>query len=226
MGQKVNPVAFRLGFSQNWRSRWFNKSKYQQFLQEDFLIREFLSKKVAKAGLDKIEIERSSNSVNVIIHAARPGLIIGRGGSGIEDLKKEVKQFLFRKMRSVLKSELRLSVEEVKGAESRAAAVAQNMVEQIEKRMPYRRVLKQSLERIMQSKNVQGAKVMVGGRLDGNDIARRGWLYKGKIPLQTLRADIDYAQATAYTTYGTVGVKVWIFKKEEFKKGESTKEKN
>ncbi len=103
MGQKVNPVAFRLGFSQNWRSRWFNKSKYQQFLQEDFLIREFLSKKVAKAGLDKIEIERSSNSVNVIIHAARPGLIIGRGGSGIEDLKKEVKQFLFRKMRSVLK---------------------------------------------------------------------------------------------------------------------------
>ena len=214
MGQKVNPVVFRLGFAQNWRSRWFNKKKYQEFLKEDFLIRDFLTKKVAKAGLDKIEIERSANSVNVIIHTARPGLIIGRGGSGIEDLKKEVKQFLFRKMRSVLKSELRLSVEEVKGAESRAAVVAQNMVEQIEKRMPYRRVLKQSLERIMQSKDVQGAKVMLSGRLDGNEIARREWLYKGKIPLQTLRANIDYAQVTAYTTYGTIGIKVWVCKKE------------
>lgn len=214
MGQKVNPVAFRLGFTQNWKSRWFNKKKYQEFLKEDFLIRSFLTKKLAKAGLDKIEIERSANSINVIINAARPGLIIGRGGSGIEDLKKATKQYLLRKIRLPLKTDLRLSVEEVKAAESKAAVMAQNMAEQIEKRIPYRRVIRQALERILQNKEVQGAKVMVGGRLDGNEIARREKLYKGKIPLQTLRANIDYAQVTAYTTYGTVGIKVWIYKKE------------
>ena len=212
MGQKVNPVAFRLGFSQNWRSRWFNKAKFQQFLKEDFLIREFLIKKLAKAGLDKVEIERSANTINVMIHAARPGIIIGRGGSGIEDIKRACKQHLLRKIRLPLKTDLRLSVEEVKGAESKAAVVAQGMVEQIEKRIPYRRVLRQTLERILQNKEVQGAKVMVGGRLDGNEIARREKLYKGKIPLHTLRANIDYAQATAFTTFGTVGIKVWIYK--------------
>jgi len=214
MGQKVNPVAFRLGFTQNWKSRWFNKKKYQEFLREDFWIRNFLQKKLAKAGLDKIEIERSANSLNIVVQAARPGLIIGRGGSGIEDLKKELKQFLARKIKKTVKIEPRLSIEEVKGAETRAAVVAQNMAEQIEKRMPYRRVMKQTLERILQGKDVQGAKIMMGGRLDGNEIARHEKIAKGKIPLQTLRANIDYAQATAFTTYGTVGIKVWIYKKE------------
>lgn len=214
MGQKVNPTAFRLGITQNWKSRWMTKTKYQEFLKEDFFIRNFLTKKLAKAGVDKIEIERSANSTNVIINAARPGLIIGRGGSGIEDLKKELKQYVFRKTKTVLKNDLRLSVEEVKGAESRAAVIAQNMVEQIEKRIQYRRVMRQALERLLQNKDVQGAKVMLGGRLDGNEIARHEKLYKGKIPLQTLRANIDYAQATAYTTYGTVGIKVWVYKKD------------
>ncbi len=214
MGQKVNPVAFRLGMTQNWKSRWFNKKKFQEFLQEDFIIRNFLMKKLAKSGLDKVEIERSINSTNVIIQAARPGLIIGRGGSGIEDLREEIKRLLHRKLATPLKMDLRLSIEEVKQPESRAAIAAQGMVEQIEKRLPYRRVMKQGLDRILQSKNVQGAKIMIKGRLDGNEIARREWLRKGTIPLHTLRANIDYAQVTAFTSYGTVGIKVWICKKD------------
>jgi small subunit ribosomal protein S3 len=214
MGQKVNPVAFRLGMTQNWKSRWMNKTKFQEFLKEDFYIRNFLAKKLAKAGVDKIEIERSTNSTIIMIYAARPGLIIGRGGSGIEDLKKELKKYLFRKTKNILKNEPRLSVEEVKGAESRAAIIAQGMAEQIEKRLPYRRVLRQTIERVMQNKEVQGAKVLIGGRLDGNEIARREKLYKGTLPLQTLRANIDFAQVTAYTTYGTIGIKVWVYKKE------------
>lgn len=218
MGQKVNPVVFRLGIVQNWKSRWFNKSKYQEFLKEDYLIREFLTKKLAKAGLDSIEIERSINSINVIIHSARPGLIIGRGGSGIEDLRNEIKSLLHRKLKKPLKTELRLSVEEVKNPDSRAAVVGRGMAEQIEKRIPFRRVMRQGVEKMMQAKNVIGAKVMFKGRLDGNEIARKEWLRKGTIPLQTLRANIDYASITAYTTYGTVGIKVWIYKKEETKK--------
>jgi small subunit ribosomal protein S3 len=214
MGQKVHPIAFRLGITQNWKSRWFNKKKFQEFLQEDYHIRTFLAKKLIKAGVDSIEIERLANVINVIIKAARPGLIIGRGGSGIEDLKKELKSLLHKKLKTTLKMDLRLSVEEIKGAETRAAVVAQGIVEQIEKRIPFRRVLKQNIERVSQSKDVQGVKIMIKGRLDGNEIARREWLRRGRIPLQTLRAAIDYAPATAYTTYGTIGIKVWIFKKE------------
>lgn len=213
MGQKVNPTVFRLGMTQNWKSRWFNKNKYQQFLQEDFVIREFLTKKLLKTGLDKIEIERTANSTSVLIHSARPGLIIGRGGAGIDELREEVKKLLYKKLKVPLKMDLRLSVEEVKGADTKSSVVAQGIADQIEKRMPFRRLLKQSIERISQSKDVLGVKIMVKGRLDGNEIARQEWLRKGRIPLQTMRADIDYAGATAFTTYGTIGIKVWIFKK-------------
>lgn len=223
MGQKVNPVAFRLGHTQNWKSRWFSTKRYQEFLKEDYFIRNFLVAKLAKAGVDKIEIERSNNSLDVIIQAARPGLIIGRGGSGIEDLKKEVKSLLVRKLKKPIKAELRLSVEEVKDAEIRAAVVGQGMAEQIEKRMPFRRVLRQTIERVAQSHDVQGVKILVGGRLDGNEIARREWLKKGSIPLQTMRADIDYAQTTAFTTYGTIGIKVWVYKKEGINKKKEEK---
>lgn len=215
MGQKVNPVAFRLGGTQNWKSRWFTANKYQEFLKEDYLIRNFLTVKLAKAGLDRIDIERSANATEVIVKAAKPGLIIGRGGSGIEDLKKEIKSLLHRKLKKISKTDLRLSVEEVKNAEIKAAPVAQGLVEQIEKRLPFRRVLRMGIEKISQSRDVLGVKIMMGGRLDGNEIARREWLRKGRIPLQTLRADIDFAQATAFTTYGTIGIKVWIYRKEE-----------
>jgi len=221
MGQKVHPVVFRLGITQNWKSRWFNKKKYQEFLKEDYLIRNFLAEKVAKAGLDKIEIERSANSINVIIFVARPGLIIGRGGAGIEELKAGIKSLLHRKLKMPLKTELRLSVEEVRGSETRAAVVGQGIAEQIEKRIPFRRALKQAIERVAGSKDVQGVKIMIKGRLDGNEIARKEWLRKGRIPLQTLRANVDYANVTAYTTYGTIGIKVWVYKKEVFKKEET-----
>ncbi len=223
MGQKVNPVAFRLGGTQNWKSRWFTTKRYQEFLKEDYLIRNFLTTKLVKAGVDRIEIERSANFLEVIIQAARPGLIIGRGGSGIEDLKKEVRSLLARKLKKPLKMDLRLSVEEVKDADIRAAVVGQGMVEQLEKRLPFRRVLRQTIERVAQSRDVQGVKIMVGGRLDGNEIARREWLRKGSIPLQTMRADIDYAQTTAFTTYGTIGIKVWVYKKEEVSKSKIDK---
>jgi len=223
MGQKVNPVSFRLGGTQNWKSRWFTTKQFQEFLKEDFLIRDFLTKKLAKAGVDRVEIERSANSLEVVVQAARPGLIIGRGGSGIEDLRKEVNSLLSRKLKKPAKNNLRLSVEEVKNAEIRASVVAQNIVEQIEKRMPFRRVLRQSIERVAQSRDVQGAKIMMSGRLDGNEIARREWLRKGSIPLQTIRADIDYAQATAFTTYGTIGIKVWVYKKEDLNKKKEEK---
>jgi len=215
MGQKIHPIAFRLGITQNWKSRWFNKKKFQEFLKEDYFIRGFLTTKLVKAGIDHIAIERTADSINVMIHAARPGLIIGRGGSGIEDLKKEVKSLLHRKLKRPLKIDLRLSVEELRGADTKAAVLAQSMVDQLEKRLPFRRVMKQTVERVMQSKDVLGVKIMMKGRLDGAEIARREWLRRGQIPLQTLRVKIDFAQATAFTTYGTVGVTVWVHKKEE-----------
>ncbi len=225
MGQKIHPILFRLGMTQNWRSRWFSKNKYQEFLKEDYLIRDFLKKKLQKTGIEKIEIERSANSINAIIYSARPGLIIGRGGSGIEDLRKELRQFLQKELKTNSKAEIRITVEEVREPESKAAVAAQGIVEQIERRIPFRRVIKQSLGKISQSKGVQGAKIMLSGRLDGNEIARREWLAKGKIPLQTLRANLDYADATAFTTYGTVGVKVWVYYKEIFSKDLKLKDK-
>ena len=225
MGQKVHPIGFRLGITQDWKSRWFSKNKYQEFLKEDLTIRDFLTKKLAKTGLEKIEIERSANASNIILFSSRPGLLIGRGGTGIEDLKKEVNKFLQKKLGKSFKNELKISIEEVKKPESNAALVAQNITDQLEKRLPFRRVLKQSLEKIMQSKEAQGAKIMIKGRLDGNEIARREWLAKGKIPLQTLRANVEYADATAFTTYGTIGVKVWVYFRDIFKKEEKQEQK-
>ena len=216
MGQKVHPYAFRLGFIKNWKSRWFNKNKYKEFLEQDYLLRDFVLKKLAKTGVNSVDIERSANFINIIIQTARPGLVIGRGGSGIEELKKEVKRLLYKQDSSLIKTEVRLEVEEIRDPSSQAAVMASDICVQIEKRMPYRRVIKQTIEKIMQSREVSGAKIMVSGRLNGAEIARREWLKRGQIPLQSLRANIDYAQATAYTTYGTIGVKVWIYKGEIF----------
>jgi len=154
--------------------------------------------------------------INIIIQTSRPGLIIGRGGSGAEELKDEIKKFL-RKINPVLdKTEVRLEIEEIKQASARAAVIADDMAAQVEKRFPYRRVMKQVLSKAAQNKEIQGIKVMVKGRLNGAEIARKEWLKKGKIPLQTLRSNIDYAQTTAYTTYGTIGIKVWVYKGEIF----------
>lgn len=216
MGQKVNPVVFRIGHTDDWKSRWYNKKSYKNFLKQDVKIRDFLTRKLLRAGVDRIDIERSANAVNIVIKTARPGIIIGRGGSGVEQLREDVKKIIKKESTTLAKAEVRLEIEEVKFPESRAAIMAQGIAEQIEKRISYRRAMKQAMAKILQSKGVEGAKILTKGRLDGAEIAREEKMAKGKIPLQTLRANIDYAQATAYTTYGTVGIKVWVYKGDVF----------
>ncbi len=206
MGQKISPTSMRLSINKDWKSRWFNVKKYPEFLKEDVAIRAFLTKKLKNMSVDRVEIERSPDVLAITINTARPGLIIGRGGTGIEDLKLDIIKIVKRK------TAVRLDVQEFKNPETSATIVAEQMAEQIEKRLPYRRLLKQTLAKIVANRDVKGAKVRIGGRLDGNDIARTEHLEQGNLPLQTLRANIDYAQATAHTTFGTVGIKVWIYK--------------
>jgi len=195
----------------NWGSRWLSKKEFPKYLEEDFKIREFLEKKLGRLGIEKIEIERLPGKINMIISSTRPGLIIGRGGGGVEELKKELEQKIIGE-----KKEIKIEIREVKNPWVSAPLAAQWMAQQIEKRVRYRRVLKQALAKIMAQKEIQGARVEVAGRLDGVEIARTEWLKKGKLPRQTLRADIDYGQARAFCTYGVVGVKVWIYKGEKF----------
>jgi len=210
MGQKVNPKSFRLGNLNTWDSQWFAKKKYRNFLRQDFELRDYISKKYREAAIDKVAIERSPNLINIIIHTARPGVLIGRGGECIEALKKSLK--------NKLKQDVRLEIQEVRNPDARAKLVAQNAAEQLEHRIPFRRVLKQIIERVSQNKEVQGIKIAVAGRLDGSEMSRREWLSRGKIPLQTLRADVDFGKAEAQTTYGVIGVKVWIYRGEVFNK--------
>lgn len=215
MGRKINPFVFRLGITKDWKSRWFNARQYTDFLKEDYAIRSFLTKKLVKLGLEKIEIERSAGSISVIIFTSRPGLIIGKGGADIEALKAQMMKRYYAVCKDKkAKIEVRLQIEEVSRPESHAQLVAQAAADQIEKRMPFRRVLKQSLEKVMQNKEVKGVKMRFSGRLDGSEMSRVEWLGKGKMPLQNLRADIDYAKAEALCTYGIVGIKVWIHKEE------------
>ena len=217
MGQKVHPYVFRIKNIYNWKSRWLNRKKYREFLKQDVLLRDLIMKKLSSAGIKDIEIERLANSITILIQTARPGLVIGRGGEGVESLKKELEKII-RQENPKEKINLKLEIQEIRKPETEAAIIAKSMAEQIEKRVPYRRVLKRALAKIMENKEVKGAKVQVKGRLDGAEIARTEWLKEGRLPLQSLRANIDYAQATAYTTYGTVGIKVWIYKGEVFEK--------
>jgi len=217
MAHKVHPKAYRLRRLSNWDSRWLDKKKFPQYLEEDFSIREFLKKKIARLGVEKIEIERFPGKLNIIISSARPGLIIGRGGSGVEELKKELEQKVINKRgKKELKKEIKIEIREIKDVWSSAALACQYIIQQIEKRVPFRRVLKQTLDKIMSSRQVKGTRIEISGRLNGAEIARREWLQKGRLPRQTLRSDIDFAQDQAYCTYGTVGVKVWIYKGEKF----------
>lgn len=217
MGHQVHPTIFRMGIVTNWKSRWFsNVKKYRAILEQDVKLREFLMKKLGKTGIDSIIIERSANNINIVINTAKPGLVIGRGGSGVEDLKKEIKNILAKLNPELSKTTIRLEIDEIRQPNTKAAVVAMEIAGQIEKRMPYRRVIKQYLEKVMQNKDAQGVRIMVKGRLNGAEIARKEWLKKGNIPLQTIRADVDFSIATAYTTYGTIGVKVWIYKGEVF----------
>lgn len=211
MAHKVHPKIFRVKDLSDWDSRWLDIKKLPQYLEEDFEIRKFLEKKLGKIGIEKIEIERFPTKINIIINTARPGLIIGRSGEGVEKLKRELENKVIKK-----KKELRLEIREIKNPWLSASLSAQWMVSQIEKRIPYRRVLKQVLDKIMAIKSNNGCRVEVAGRLDGAEIARTEWLKKGRLPRQTLRSDIDYAQTRAYCTYGVVGIKVWIYKGEKF----------
>lgn len=212
MGQKVNPKGFRIGITTTWRSRWFGGKDYRNNLKEDVSIRKGIMEKWKQASIADVEIERFNNEIQIIILTSRPGVLIGRGGTGIEDIQNFVKKNYF----SGKKTAIKIEVKEVKDFESNASIVAQQVAEQLEKRMPFRRVLKTTLDQVMGNKAVKGAKVEVSGRLGGAEMSRTEWLSRGTIPLQTMRADIDFATATANTTYGSIGVKAWIYKGEIF----------
>jgi len=214
MGHRVHPKAYRIRGIADWDSRGFYR-KSAKLLEEDFKIREFLKKRLNRVGVEKIEIERFSNKLNIIISSARPGLIIGRGGEGIEKLRKELEQKILEK-RTEKKEELRIEVREIRDPWTSAGLSAQWVAQQIEKRVAYRRVLKRALSKITSHKEIQGARIQLSGRLNGAEIARREWLGSGKLPRQTIRADIDYAKAEAHCNYGIIGVKVWIYKGEKF----------
>jgi len=222
MSQKIKPNSFRLGIHRDWDSRWFLGKNAPYFLEEDVEIRKVINAKIGIAGIDKIVIERNGSQCKITIKASKPGLVIGRGGKGIEDLTKVIeaaiakvaKKYKNKLSGKLAKSALSLNVEELKRSDVSARVLAQQMAWDLEKRLPFRRTMKKYLLSILQNRDVQGAKIKMSGRLDGNEIARTEWLAKGRLPLTTLRSNIDYAEGTAFTTYGTVGIKVWIYKGE------------
>lgn len=204
MGQKTHPTGFRVGIIQTWASTWYAKVKdYAEFVAEDAKIRKFVKKKLYTAGVSKILIARKAQSTTITVVTAKPGIVVGRGGQGIEDLKNEVSKYLGKPVI--------ISVVEVARIDADAQLVAESIALQLEKRIAFRRAMKQSMQRTMRA-GVQGIKVMVSGRLGGAEIARSEWAKEGRIPLQTLRADVDYGFAEADTIMGKIGVKVWIFK--------------
>ena len=205
MGQKVNPHGLRVGVIKNWDSNWYAEGDFADNLVEDYNIRKYLKKRLYESGVNRIEIERASDRVKVIIHTAKPGLVIGKGGAEIEKLKADVQKMTAKK--------LFIDVKEVKRPDREAQLVAENVAKQLENRVSFRRAMKSAMSRSMKS-GIMGIKAAVSGRLGGADIARTEFYREGTIPLQTLRADIDYGFAEADTTYGKLGVKVWIYKGE------------
>ena len=222
MTHRVHPYIFRVSQLYTWKSRWFNRKKYAEYLLEDTMLREWLLRRLRQSHVETVEIERSPNAVHVIIKTARPGFIIGRGGEGAERLKEDITRFLQKVRRRFgrvpEKREVKVTIQEVSSPESHAALAAQMIVDDLEKRLPFRRVLKQHLEEISASKEVKGVKISLKGRLDGAEMARYEWGKRGRIPLQTIRAHVDYSDKTAYMSYGTLGVKVWIYKGDVFAK--------
>lgn len=213
MGKKVNPVGLRIGITNTWKSKWFGgKKEYKSNLKQDIEIREAVSKKWKAAAIAEVEIERSAAMVKIIVKTARPGVLIGRGGSGVEDIQSYIKTNFFKMKKIALKIE----IQEVKNFEENASLIAQNIAEQLEKRIAFRRAMKSMLDQVTKNTGIKGVKIEMSGRLGGAEMARREWSSKGTLPLHTLRANIDFARATAYTTYGTLGVKVWLYKGEVF----------
>ncbi len=216
MSHKVHPKSFRIKETEDWNIRGFYGRKMPQYLEEDFLIKDFLRKKLIEASVANIQIDHSANKVNVIIETARPGMLIGRGGGGVDALKKEIEKRIQKKLVNKTKREIKIEIREIKNPWISAALVAQMSAQQIEKRMPFRRVLKKSIERVMTNREAKGIRIEVSGRLNGIEIARREWLSQGRLPRNTIRADIDYAQDEARCTYGKIGIKVWIYKGDKF----------
>ena len=216
MAHKVHPKSFRIKGTEDWNIRGFYGKKMPQYLEEDFLTKDFLRKKLVEASVANIEIEHSANKINIIIETARPGLIIGRGGNGIDLLKAEIEKKIARKIKNKSKREIKIEIREVKNPWISSALIAQMAAQQIEKRIPFRQVLKKTIERVMTNREVKGIRMEVAGRLNGIEIARREWLAQGRLPRNTIRADIDYAQDEAHCTYGKIGIKVWIYKGDKF----------
>jgi small subunit ribosomal protein S3 len=227
MSKKTNPLAFRLGVFEEWRSQWLSDKFYRFYLEQDALVREFLFNTLKDADIENIEIKRNGGQLmNIIIWAARPGLIIGRKGAQIKEIEQNVKKILDNlavKYKNISKadfpklSEIKIDIQEVKEPEISAPIVALDIAREIEKRNPYRKVLKKAIAKVTRNPKVKGIKIKISGRLDGAEMARSEWMTAGKIPLQTLRADIDYGFAEALPTYGKLGIKVWIYKGEKFK---------
>jgi len=217
MTHVVHPYVHRIGVNRGWRSRWFttDPKQFREYLRVDALIRKFLERRLKGMSVDTVEIERDQKSVRIIIKTARPGLVIGRSGEGAVKLKKEI-DTLFRKASLTSKPEIKLDVEEVRSPESSANIVGQMVAEGLEKRLTFRRVMKMTIEKVMANRDVEGVKIILSGRLGGADMARKEELKKGRIPLQTLRADIDFARVTARLPYGAIGIKVWIYRGQVF----------
>ena len=206
MGQKVNPHGLRVGVTKDWDSKWYaDKKTFNEFLVEDYKIREYVKKKLFASGISKTEIERAANKIKLTVFTAKPGMVIGRGGSGVEELRVAVEK--------ITKKSVAVNVEEIKVPELNAQLVAENIAQQLERRVTFRRAMKQAIQRTMRMGS-KGIKTQVSGRLGGADMARTEGYSEGSIPLQTLRADIDYGFAEANTTYGKLGVKVWLYKGE------------
>lgn len=205
MGQKVNPIGLRTGIIKDWKARWYADKDYADLLHEDLAIRRHIKQKLYQAGISAVEIERAANRVRLTVHTAKPGIVIGRGGSGVEALRKELEEMTGR--------QIHINIEEVKVPELDAQLVAENIAGQLERRIAFRRAMKQAIARSMRM-GAKGIKVACSGRLGGAEMARREVYHEGSVPLQTLRADIDYGTAEADTTYGKIGMKVWIYKGE------------
>jgi small subunit ribosomal protein S3 len=218
MSHSVHPYSHRLGILRDWKSRWFSTDKnYKLFLKSDIKLREYLEKKMRGQYVGSVEMERNDKTFRLIIKTTRPGVIIGRNGEGSIKLRSEILKFS-AKNKLAIPLDFKLDIEEIKSPESNAAIVAYMMAESLEKRMPFRRVMKQTVEKVMANRDVKGIRLYCGGRLGGAEIARSEEMKKGRIPLQTLRADIDYAQEKAHMTYGDIGIKVWIYKGDIFEK--------
>lgn len=217
MTHVAHPYVQRVGIIRDWKSRWFttDPKQYREYIRVDAELRKFLTKRLKGMSVDTIEIERNQKAIRIIIKTARPGLVIGRSGEGAVKLKQEI-DMLFRKAQLINKPEIKLDIEEIRTPESSANVVGQMIAEGLEKRMTFRRVMKQTVEKVMANRDVQGVRIKLSGRLGGADMARIEELKKGRIPLQTLRADIDFARVTARLPYGAIGIKVWIYKGDIF----------